>query len=63
VLVARPGHRTLAPIEPHKLQHYRRSLELLRISGIRTAHVDELARRLEARRSFRPPYAAPALPV
>jgi hypothetical protein len=38
-----------APIAPAKLEHYRRSAELLTAHGVRTAHAEELRRRLALR--------------
>jgi (p)ppGpp synthase/HD superfamily hydrolase len=50
-----------ASIEPRQLEHYQRSLELLVASGIRSAQVDELRRRLRLRRGRGSTAAGPRL--
>ena len=48
----RAADRDAVALEAPKLQHYRRSLELLTACGVRGPHVDELAARLRARHAL-----------
>jgi (p)ppGpp synthase/HD superfamily hydrolase len=59
----RAADRRGSALSARKLEHYERTLELLFAHGIRTAHTDELERRLRLqrlRRSMRPAAAAAA---